>query len=161
MSNNRGARSDNREGTSRKRRIPLNGNRTKLDAKIPSGYVGRWVNDEQDRPWRMCNEAGWQFMKSGSPLGNPFVGNESETRNSDLGTYTSQIVGVNPDGTPLRAYLMVIKKEWYDEDKQAKLKPVDEIERAIKGGKVGQDGMKHEDRDKTYIPENGRGIKIT
>ena len=115
----RGPRTATRDGVGRRNRVPLGGTRLKLTADIPRGYVGRWINDEDNRIYFASQEAGWQFMKDGKP-----VGQESEDLNDNLGSYTSQIVGTKEDGSPLRAYLMVIKKEWYEEDQREKLKPV-------------------------------------
>jgi hypothetical protein len=152
----RDQRTDSREDEGRAKRVPLGLQRNnKLDAVTPDGYVGRWMNDENVRIANAM-KGGWCLMQGTKP-----VGGGAEDRNTDLGSCTSQIVGTNEDGTPQRAYWMVIKKEWYEEDQREKLKPVDEIERAIKGGKVGHQSMSKEDQENAYIPEKGRGIKIS
>ena len=153
MTDPRHERKTTRENEGRQKRVPLGLQRnTKLAAFTPDGYVGRWMNDEGNR----INDAmagGWVFMKDKKPVGEGAI-----NLDSDLGSCTSQIVGTKEDGSPLRAYWMLLKKEWYEEDKQAKLKPVDEIEKAIKGGTVGQESMQAVDRDARYVPKTG--IKI-
>lgn len=149
----RDERPTTREETGRQRRVPLNEQRlNKLTAHAPEGYVGRWMNDEGNRiPAAL--QGGWEFMKD-----KQHVGQGVDNRDSNPGQYTSQTVGTHEDGSPLTAYWMVIKKEWYQEDQIVKRKPLDELENAIKHGKVGQDKMSGEDRSATYVPRTG--IKI-
>jgi hypothetical protein len=106
----------------------------------------RWVND---RPGRLqqFTEAGYEFVNDPSIQ----VGQNAEAGHNDLGSRISAQVGVNEGGSPLRAYLMEIKKEWYDEDQAVKKLHNDEIDRQIRGGSLegepGQDGR--------YIPSDG------
>lgn len=145
----RGPRAETREQTGRKQRIPLGVPRNKMAATAPKGYVGRWMNDEDNR-LAAAQDGGWEFVKDKAK-----IGEGAENSDTDLGQYTSMRVGVNEDGSPLRAYWMIIKKEWYEEDQREKLKPVDEIEKAIKRGKFEPSGANAEGQ---YVPKSG--IKI-
>lgn len=146
----RDERPQTRDPEGRQARVPLGLQRnSKLEAFTPQGYVGRWMNDEGDR-LPAALRGGWEFMKDKKP-----VGAGSSNLDTDLGQYTSQIVGTKEDGSPLRAFWMLIKKEWYDQDQIAKLKPVEEVEKAIKRGKFAPSG---ESTEGQYVPKSG--IKI-
>jgi len=148
-SGTRGKRADDRQPEGRRKRTPLGVMRGKLDAKIPDGFVGRWINDEGNRI-SAAIQGGWEFMKGGEPVGQGPV-----DLNSDLGSYTSQIAGTKDDGSPLRTYLMVIKREWYEEDQREKQRPVDEIDNQIRRGKFAPNGGSN---DKQYVPSGGINI---
>lgn len=142
-------RKEDREGEGRKKRVGLGLQRNnRLSAYEPPGYHGHWINDEGSRI-QDALAGDYQFM-----LGKEPVGSGAENRDSDLGQYTSQIVGTKEDGSPLRAYWMVIKKEWYEEDQREKQRPVDEIERAIKGGTLQPNG-EDIDTSNQYVPRSG------
>lgn len=142
---------DRNEDGTRKQRVPLGVPRNKMMARAPDGYVGRWINDEDNR-LHHAQEGGWTFVRDKSK-----IGEGSDSSDTDLGLQTSMLVGTNQDGTPLRAYWMLIKKEWYEADQREKLKPVDEIEKAIKRGKYEPTGSDL-DTSNTYVPKSG--IKI-
>ena len=146
----REARKEKREGEGRAKRVGLGLQRnSKLEAYTPQGYVGRWINDTGNRISSALN-GGWVFMQDKKP-----VGSGVQNLDSDLGKYTSQVVGKKEDGSPLRAYWMLLKKEWYEEDQREKQKPVDEIEQAIKRGKYQPSEASTEGQ---YVPKTG--IKI-
>lgn len=136
----------------RRQRVPLGVPRNKMLMVAPDGYMGRWINDEDNRIHHAI-QGGWQLVRDKNK-----VGEGVDNSDTDLGQQISMIVGTKEDGGPLRAYWMIIKKEWYEEDQREKLKPVDEIEKAIKGGKVGEDSISEQDRGTRYIPKSG--IKI-
>lgn len=128
----------------RKVRVPLGVPRAKLSAPQINGYVCRWINDTTGR-LQNADDGGYEFVYEKELDG--------QAGNTDLGEKVSRIVGRNEDGSPLRAFLMKIKETWYREDQRAKQRKPDEIEAAIKRGKLNE-----QPDDKRYIPKEG--IKI-
>lgn len=110
-------RADTREETGRRQRIPMGVPRAKLHAEIDKGYVGRWINDHNGRI-QQAEAAGYTHVTEGKGRGNK----------------RRQQVGTLPDGSPMFAYLMQIRKEFYDEDQALKLRAADDIDAAIKRG---------------------------
>lgn len=119
--------------TNRKERIPFGVPKRKLNAPEGDGYQYRVFNDnwakEPGRIQRALN-AGYEKVDNFEPLA----------------------VGTNDDGSPIKGILMRIPKELYDEDQKLKLKEVDRVDQAIRGGTI----EKKQD-DIRYIPQ---GIKI-
>jgi len=142
----RAPRAETRKETGRKERVPMGVPRNKMFIEAPKGYVGRWMNDEDNRLY-YAQEGGWEFVKDKSK-----VGEGVESSDTDLGQNTSMLVGTKEGGEPLRAYWMIIKKEWYEEDQRKKLQPVNEIDNAIKHGQF--DGGS-EDASNRYVPKSG------
>jgi len=133
----------------RKNRVPLGGIRRKMSFdNQEEGYVYRWVNDNRLRLTE-AQEAGYEFVDaSGGSVGDPDVANEG---GQSIDSRTGKNVGVKEDGSPLRAYLMRIKKDWYEEDQAEKQARVDDLETAIASG-----ADEHATRiDKRYIPGGG------
>lgn len=143
----RESRSENRDSTGRSARVPLGVPRNKMVAPSRRGYVRRWINDEDNR-LELAQNAGYSFV-----MDKPHVGESAESGDTNQGSRTSMLVGTHENGSPMHAYLMEIKKDWYDEDQIEKLKPVDEIDNAIRKGRHG------ENQDGRYIPKSG--IKIS
>lgn len=144
-----------REGERRRRkqRVPLGGHRSKLTIEgydIPSNKVARWINDKPGR-LRAAQDGGYEFVED--PDSRVQVGEEPMTGREPLETKVSRFVGPDEQGKPMKAYLMVIDKELYEEDQAEKQKIVDETDKAIKFGMVGA-----QEDDKRYVPKNG--IKI-
>lgn len=83
-------------------------------------YVYRFVNDVDDRISQF-KEAGYELVPDESVE----VGDKRVNNASSVGS--AKIVSV---GQGTKAYLMRIKKEWFEEDKARKLAHVAEIERA-------------------------------
>lgn len=136
-----------------KNRRPLGGFRSKLSVEgldIPNNKKARWVND---KPGRLlaAQEGGYEFVEDE----NAKVGEEPLNGRDNMNAKISRVVGTAPDGTPLRAFLMVIDKELFDEDQREKQKRVDEVDNAIKRGSIegepGQDGK--------YVPKGGIRIE--
>lgn len=134
------------ERTSR-RRVPLGRHRAKMSIghlDIPDNKVPRWINDVGNR----INEAidgGYEFVNDP----NAQVG-EDPMVHRGLGNAVNMKVGTKEDGSPQRAYLMVIDKDLYKEDQREKMAEIDRIDDAIKHGK-------HESNfdDGKYIPKGG------
>lgn len=144
-------RPESRDAGGRAKRVPLGTPELKMEvsSKDPN-YVYRWVNDEGNRIARAM-QGGYEMVEdSGVEVGS------GVNRNTDMGGKVSQYVGTQKDGAPLRAHLMRIKKEWYEEDQDAKAKKIDEKERHIKGGGIEQN--EHLEQSHTYVPTEG--IKI-
>lgn len=111
----------------RPKRVPISGNRDILAVRnIPEGKVGRWVNDVGDRCIRF-RQGGWEFVTDkGIEVGEKTVESSSAT-----GSTISKLVGTKNNNEPLHAYLMVIAREWYDEDQTRKQEDVDAVEESI------------------------------
>lgn len=92
----------------------FNGTNKKLDvlSEIP-GCVIRWFNDVPGRMDR-AQTGGWEFVLAGEVA--QADSNKVVERNSDVGNKVRAIVGTTEQNEPLYAYLMKIKKEWFEED---------------------------------------------
>ena len=137
-------------GRRKKKRIPLGSYRSKLGVEqynIPKDKVVRWINDKAGRIHRSI-EGGYEHWMSDIPTG------EEPLREKGVGGKVSAIVGSEDDGRPIRAYLMVIDKELYEEDQADKLAELDELDAAIQGGEI-----ESKEGDGKYVPS--RGIKIS
>lgn len=92
----------------------------------------------------MALQAGYEFVRI-----------DGQAATTDMGQSISQVVGSKEGGASLRAYLMEIREEWYNEDQATKQESINATEKQIRRGelvgKVGQDGV--------YVPS--RGIKVT
>ncbi len=86
----RPARGDKaREGTGREKRKPLGVPVQRLQADVPTGMIGRWMNDNPGRIQRAI-EAGYEFISSDGEV----VQNRDGCR--------SEIVGTGRDGGAMR-----------------------------------------------------------
>ena len=106
----------------RKKRIPVGVKRQKLNADISPGKVGRWVNDKAGR-LQMFEDGGYEFVKDP----------EATDSSDELGSRKSKIVDSQ---TGMKAYLMQIDKELYDEDQAVNQARNDAIDNRIKSGRV-------------------------
>jgi hypothetical protein len=102
------------------RRTPISGSRNVLtvQGKEP-GYEYRIVNDTGDRISQM-EDAGYEVVQDQ----NITVGDRRISNPTKEGSPVKVSVGGGQ-----QAYVMRIKKEWYEEDKAAKAARVDEIEK--------------------------------
>ena len=93
------------------------------------GYVYRWVQDRHENGSRIMKfiRGGYEFARSESAAGEYVIGQEAVYHRDD-GTSIVRLP-TNRDGS--HAYLMRIKKEWYDEDQAAKEEAIREVERTI------------------------------
>ncbi len=131
----------------RKKRTPLGAPSYKLAVEERPGYVRRWINDAGNR-LNDAREGGYEFASDVN------VGTGSEDGNTDIGSRVSRVVGKHEDGSPMRAYLMEIPKEYYEEDQAEKQKHVDQIDDMIRNGDVNR-----ENDDGRYIPKEGIRVK--
>lgn len=116
----------------RKERIPFGTPRRRFNSPEGDGYHYRVFNDNwQKEPGRIIRalDAGYEKVEDFELLP----------------------VGTNDDGSPIKGVLMRIRKEFYEEDQDAKNKKLDETDAQIlRGsveGRVGHDGR--------YIPKEG------
>jgi hypothetical protein len=113
----------------RPKRTPVSG-RNKLTAPTRKGYKRRFVNDEEDRI-KVFEEGGWQIVRGDVP-----VGDKSVSRENTMGSPVMKHVGSGKN-----AYLMEIKKEWYDEDQDAKQAKIQQtVNEMVKRREDGQYG---------------------
>lgn len=118
----RGTPNNPREPEGRAARVPLGTPRQKLQSDQRKGHVRRWVNDTPGR-LAQAKLAGYEHVL--------------ERADADgSGQYRSAIVGTNDIGGPLKAYLMEIPREFYEEDQKAKQDAIDEVDKTILRGNI-------------------------
>jgi len=71
--------------------------------------------------------------------------------NQGLGSVGQKIGGTEENGKPYGMVLMRKRKDWYDADQKEKARPLDEIDKQIKGGTVHEKDFP-ELRSGTYTP---------
>jgi len=138
MSDPRNARPTDRNETGRSARVPLGMKQAALAASVREGFQRRWVNDTAGR------------LQQAEQGGYTFVAQDPTAKSTDVGARTSRIVGKDENGQGMRAYLMEIPMDWYQEDQRAKQKPIDDFEAALKGKPTIEGG---------YTPRSG-GTRI-
>lgn len=108
------------------RRVALDGMDQKLEVHgKEDGFHYRWVNDEGTRIASL-KERGYEFVAS----------NEVIAASDEEGDNISQTVGTQKTNRPLKGFLMRIPSEIYEEDQKIRQRRVDEVDEAIKAGKV-------------------------
>lgn len=133
-------------------RVPFGARRSNLQlseheyqALSNAGYQVRWFNDADGRVERAL-AGGWEFV---DPEHATSVGSfEIGKGNSDLGGKVSKVVSRGEH--VIRAYLMKIKKEYYDEDQQTKEEVNRRVDDALAGGGAGGASV-----EKAYLPDGG------
>lgn len=143
MSNERTSTRDRKE-EQRFQRIPMGGARTKLDTDQRDGYVRRWINDTGSR-LADAERAGYAYVTEVDRVGDPDVTNRLQP-----GSKVAKQVGRDKMGQAITAYLMEIRKDWYEEDQAAKQARIDEIDDQIRSG-----SLKREPGDGRYVPKGG------
>lgn len=116
-------------------RVPFSANRKRLqvDRKF-DGCVIRWFNDQDDRVQRAL-DAGYEFVDRDDVKQ---VGDKDVTNgNTDMNSKVSRVVGRTAENKPIRAYLMKIRKDWYDQDQSLKQEKNALVDEAIRAGKAG------------------------
>ena len=126
----------------------FNGTTKKLsvNTEIP-GYQLRWFNDQDGRVEAAVGRAWWDFVTQDEIALQD--GNKVLDRNSDVGTRVRAIVGSLDNGDPLYAYLLKIKKEWFDEDQQSGAKQIRDSEKEM----MKNGGLNTERIAEKYIPD--------
>jgi hypothetical protein len=115
-------------------REPFGEPRLKLQAPARKGYRRYWFNDEPGRIQRAL-AAGYSFVKV----------NGRNTRN---------VVGRSKNGSAQVAYLMEIPEDWFLQDVRRQQAKVDEIDAAIRGGKLNAERGATAG-DERYVPKDG------
>ncbi len=123
------------EVRSREGRTPINGSRNIMTVSgiDEEKFHPCWVNDTDDNLFKYI-DAGYEFVLDDGTIR---VGDRSINRDSQLGTKVSKNVG-----NGITAYLMVIPKEYYEEDLAQYSKTIDDTEQdmlanakqAVEGG---------------------------
>lgn len=111
-----------------------------------------WVNDENGRLEKMLAK-GYEFYDSNAGDAKQIF---SEEKNSGRKT---QRVGTTAQGNTLRAHLMYIPQEWYEEDQAAKRKENNEKMDQVMRGRVGGAGVTDDDNITADIKFGGRRHK--
>ncbi len=120
-------------------RVPFSGPQLKLQlskeeraAFDDRGMVPRVINDQEGRIQR-AQSGGYNFVKPEHATS--WGSQQLHQGNTDLGSKVSKIVS---RGEPqIRAYLMEIKKEYYDEDQAAKEVHNMKVDEALAKGQSG------------------------
>ena len=125
-----------KKSESKRHRVPFGAHRTKLQVDDTiKGYVLRWFNDM---------DGGYEFV---NPSEVPRLGQGAlHQDNSDVNSKVSKVVSRGEP--PIRAYLMKIKKEWYDEDQAAKESQNAQVDEALRSGSPGGNVV-----DNQYVPK--------
>jgi hypothetical protein len=127
----------------RNKRKPFGVPRLKLSIdKQLEGYHYRWVNDE---PGRIAQALSGDYA---------FAEPEEVGREDTDDGKVRELAGTNKDGSAMYAYLMRIPYEFYLEDQSDKQAYLDEVDKAIRGGKISTSPG-----DNRYVPEGGISIK--
>jgi len=115
----------------RTERVPLGIKRSKLavENKDPN-MVYRWMNDSGARI-SDAERGGWVFVEA-AKVGNVDMSN----REQSLGARVSRIVGQDAQHKPITAYLMCIKKEFYEADQKYKQDQLDNVDAALRRGEL-------------------------
>jgi len=111
-------------------RRPMLGARLKLEVRNKDpNYEYRWFNDEGSRIVDAIESGREYVLKDDVVL-------DASVEKPGLGSYVSKCVGKHPDGSPKMAYLLRIRKEWYDEDQIEKNKAADLVDQSIRSGSL-------------------------
>lgn len=97
-------------------------------------YHYRWVNDEDGRI-QFAEAAFYEFVSKGEISLGPVV----TSGDASLGDKVCMLVGKTKFGQPLHAYLMKVKREYYEEDKDALAQLANQNDAAIREGNKGED----------------------
>lgn len=96
---------------------------------MEEGYMYRWVNDKPGHVQRFL-DLGWEFVED--PDKTLEIGEDSESANTSMGSAVSQYVGVSKENRELRAYLMRIEEELYEDGQVDKAKELDKVDNALR-----------------------------
>lgn len=133
----------------RKERVPLGVPRAKLKVPPRAGFKRRWINDDDKGRLQAALEGGYSHVTDPNlRVGEDDGGSRTDSR-------VSRIVGRGEGGKPLRAFLMEIPSEQYKADQASKQSALDEVDRAIRKGRVVSQGEEHR-----YIPDGGKAIRV-
>ena len=146
-------RAESQRGT-RTKRASFNGTEGKL--RIGHQIDGYHLHIFNDTPGRIDQalNVGYEFV-SPDEVGGTAVNVVS--RNTDIGDKVRFMVGTAENNEPLYAYLMKIRQEFYDEDQESLQAKNDQIDEAIRGGRLTGDGHSTEG----FYKPRGQDIKLS
>lgn len=116
---------------STRRRVPIHASRDTMTVKGQDpNYIYRWVNDiKEGTRIQKFIDAGYEFVEKDSI---DAVGDNMPGTEAPADSRVSKVVGTDTTAAkPVRAYLMRIKRSWYEEDQEDKQRMIDETERGI------------------------------
>ena len=122
-------------------RKPLSGLNQRLAADVPKGLRGRWFVDRPGRIQRAI-EAGWRFAHNGTNG----VMREDDERD---GAIFEEHADTNARHESVRAYLMLIPEDLFQQDFDARQAALDRQMDAIKRGTDSKMGL----GDNSYVPD--------
>lgn len=131
-------------------RVPLGTRRSKLQVPGIKGYKLRWINDVDGR-CESAVEGGYVFVEK-SEVPEKIGQGALHQDNTDINSRVSKVVS-RGNKKPVRAFLMKIKNEWYEEDQRAKEEVNQQIDEALRQGKPGGNVV-----DNQYVPKGHRQI---
>ena len=126
-----------RARTERKERISFGIPRKKLDIRVDlqkrldaDDMVPYWFNDtDHGERIRAAQDGGYEFVTA---EGYEKLGDTNEAQ--EKGSKIKKLVGTHKDGRPMYAFLMAIKRKWYEEDQAKKAEQNNMVDEAILGG---------------------------
>jgi hypothetical protein len=121
-------------------RIPMSVPRAKLATPELPGMHSHWINDYPGRIMQ-AQQAGYEFVSQEEALITmPDLAGSALGQGTDLGSRVSVVVGANADGSPLRAFLMKLRNEWFLADQASSAQRVDALDEAMRQGKQATGG---------------------
>lgn len=120
---------------SKETRRPFGSQSQKLAYEARAGYHRHWFNEIPGR------------------IDDAITAGYTHVEDKD-GKKVCRVVGVNQAGGSLTSYLMEIPEEWYQEDMARQQKAIDDMDDAIRRGKVEE-----QPGDNRYIPSQGIQIR--
>lgn len=128
--------------------LALNG--VKLDRE---NYQYRIINDDGNRLHEKTVMDDWDIVLKDET--GVTWDNVTET---ELSQAHSRIVGTKKDGSPMRAYLCRKPKDLFEKDRAEKMRVVDDLDAAIRGGGFDPKGEMRQDSGNFYQPGGRRNV---
>lgn len=118
-------------------------------------YEYRIINDDdRQRLHQMTVADDWDIVqKDGSGFS---FDNATET---ELGAAVSRVVGTKKDGSPQRAYLARKPKELFNQDRREKMRVLDQLDDAIRGGRFDPKGELRREGDGNFYNPGGTPLR--
>lgn len=137
------------KNTDRKRRNVFNGTQTKLSVReqIPGYHLHVFTDSAQRIQEALDN--GYEFVRVFEVGG---VDSNVVSNNGDLGDRVRYLVNPRAEGSEQFGYLMKIRQEWFDEDQRSLQEKNNQIDTAIRRGKITGDNPNF------YVPKGGISV---
>jgi len=124
----------------RRKRATFNGTQGKMTVDFSRldelGFHGHIFNDTPGRI-QQALDVGYEFVEA-NEVGS--VATNVISKNTDIGDKVRFLAGSTDKGEPMYAYLMKIRKEFYEEDQAEAQAKIDVVDNAIRGGKLTGEG---------------------